>query len=189
RDRARTREHRDRERRDRGVALLDALRHLLARLAALALGPDHLERRKAEDHAARDAERGQRHAEDLEDQVARGGEQDQHQRARDRRLEGRVTPALRRVALRHRQERRDHREGVDHEEDRDERDDPGLAPRLLHARRQVRDASWSTRRDTSTGWGLQAARRRTPAASAFSLSESRRWLEPDMRILLWIAQA
>src|SRR6267378_7236083 len=124
RDRSRPSEHRHAERHDTDVVLLNSLGGLDRRLALLAAPSlDHVEGVQADEHAARDLERADCDAEDLEDDAAARRERDERNGAGPRTAPCEHAPLLGRVAHGHRQERGDDREWIHDEQDRREDQD------------------------------------------------------------------
>src|SRR5258708_7393839 len=119
RDRARACEHRDAERQDAHVLALDALGGFeRGLLLPAALPLYHVEGAQADENAARDFERADRDAEQLEDQTAAQREDHEHDRGRDGAAPRHHAPGGRVVLGGHGQKRRDHGERVHDEKDR-----------------------------------------------------------------------
>src|SRR5205823_5027930 len=113
--------------------LLDPFGLLYRRLPLLtAAGLHHVERVEADHHASGDLERGDRDAEETEDQAAAEGERREGHGARPGPPPGHLTPHLRRVPRRHGEKGRHGGQRIDDEEDRREYQEQVLE-RLQHA--------------------------------------------------------
>src|SRR5439155_883854 len=115
---------------DADIVLLDPLGRLDRRLT-LEAAPrlDHVEGVQADEHAARDLERADRDAEDLEDHAATQGERDERDRAGPRPAAREHLPLRRGVAHGHGEEGWNDRERIHDEQDRREDQDEPDRPR------------------------------------------------------------